>query len=110
MYYSLLSSAFALLIIKVSVFSICDSAYLPPLSNGYIRGTNDMRCGQRFFKQNRESASDDDTAMIVGGNDAAPGEFPFVVSLTQGFSDTHFCGGSVISQRHVMTAAHCLQK
>ena len=43
--------------------------------------------------------------MIVGGNQASPGEFPFMVSLQVGGS--HVCGGSVISSRWILTAAHC---
>jgi trypsin len=44
---------------------------------------------------------------IVGGTDATPGEFPFVVSL-QTLSGFHFCGGSVLDATHVLTAAHCV--
>ncbi len=43
---------------------------------------------------------------IVGGNEAIPGEYPFMVSL-QTNSGFHFYGASVISPTHVMTAAHC---
>jgi trypsin len=47
---------------------------------------------------------------IVGGADAAYGEFPNIVSLlhkpTIGFK-SHFCGGSIYDQTTVITAAHC---
>ncbi|XP_033346598.1 chymotrypsin-1-like [Bombus vosnesenskii] len=44
---------------------------------------------------------------IVGGKDAPVGKFPHQVSLRQ--SGSHFCGGSIIDSRHILTAAHCVQ-
>ncbi|XP_033229489.1 mite allergen Der p 3-like [Belonocnema kinseyi] len=43
---------------------------------------------------------------IVNGEDAKAGEIPYQVSLqTYGY---HFCGGSVLNENYVITAAHCV--
>lgn len=47
---------------------------------------------------------------IVGGSDIIEGSRPYLVSagIRSWFFDEHVCGGSVISSRAVLTAAHCL--
>uniref|UniRef100_A0A452RSV8 Peptidase S1 domain-containing protein n=1 Tax=Ursus americanus TaxID=9643 RepID=A0A452RSV8_URSAM len=42
---------------------------------------------------------------IINGEDAVPSSWPWQVSLQTG-SGLHFCGGSLISQHWVVTAAH----
>ncbi|GAA4923799.1 hypothetical protein GCM10023237_51350 [Streptomyces coeruleoprunus] len=41
-------------------------------------------------------------APVVGGTRAAQGEFPWMVRLSMG------CGGSLLTQQIVLTAAHCV--
>lgn len=42
---------------------------------------------------------------IVGGHDAAPGEYPYVAHI---LIDKNFqCTGTLVTPRHVVTAAHC---
>merc|ERR1712186_119683 len=41
---------------------------------------------------------------IVGGVEATPHQFPWQVGL---FFDGYFCGGSIISEEYILTAAHC---
>ncbi|EFN88482.1 Chymotrypsin-1 [Harpegnathos saltator] len=43
---------------------------------------------------------------IVGGKDAEIGKYPYQVSLRL-FGD-HMCGGSVIDENNILTAAHCI--
>lgn len=46
---------------------------------------------------------------IVGGQQAKRGQFPFIVSLyhVNPFTTLNFCAGSILSDRVVITAAHC---
>ncbi|KAJ8976746.1 hypothetical protein NQ317_004298 [Molorchus minor] len=42
---------------------------------------------------------------IVGGNPADIKDYPYQVSVL--YDSTHACGGSILSERYVLTAAHC---
>ncbi|KAK6190400.1 hypothetical protein SNE40_002280 [Patella caerulea] len=55
-------------------------------------------------------ASSELSQRIVGGANAYAGQFPWQVSLqrSSGSSWSHICGGSLIANNRVLTAAHCV--
>lgn len=47
---------------------------------------------------------------IVGGNEATRGEIPWQVALINQATGLAFCGGSLLSDVWVITAAHCIEE
>ena len=47
------------------------------------------------------------TLNIINGTEAQPNEFPWQVALVRSSLQTLICGGTIISKKHVLTAAHC---
>ena len=52
--------------------------------------------------------SQNKNARIIGGQPAKINEHPWMVALIDTRDDLQFCGGSLIAEDWVMTAAHCL--
>ncbi|XP_076630694.1 trypsin-2 isoform X1 [Colletes latitarsis] len=48
------------------------------------------------------------TGRIVNGTKAVLRQFPYQVSLRRSYNSRHFCGGSLIDEYYVLTAAHCM--
>ena len=44
---------------------------------------------------------------IVGGETASNGTWNWIVSIRLKRTNSHICGGSIISDSHILTAAHC---
>lgn len=49
-----------------------------------------------------------ESILIVGGEPAKLGEFPYIVSLA--IDGTHDCGGVLVNSNTVVSAAHCVIK
>lgn len=45
---------------------------------------------------------------IVNGDQVKPGTWPFQVALYGGDKLHYFCGGSILNENWIVTAAHCL--
>ena len=79
----------------ILLFSVFSVALCSPL------GPN---CGKRKFEF--------PGTRIIGGRPAKQGEFPWQVSIGRisvaTGEITHFCGGTILSNNTILTAAHCL--
>jgi transmembrane serine protease 3 len=71
-----------------------------------------QKCGQPTVAQRRVRLNLNDTGRIVGGVEARPNSFPWIVSMQMG--GRHFCGGTLLRVNNqeqtdiVVTAAHCV--
>lgn len=80
-------------------------AQLPPLSSSHFN--KELKARQDELKLE---------ARVIGGNDARLGDSPWSVSLqalvsrpgTGQVEYRHYCGGTIISEHYILTAAHCL--
>lgn len=69
-----------------------------------------MKCHVLFavaaFVLTIASSKADSSSFIIGGSDAAIEDYPYMAGVMNfGFTS---CGGSIISARNVLTAAHCI--
>ncbi|OQR73822.1 hypothetical protein BIW11_09495 [Tropilaelaps mercedesae] len=46
---------------------------------------------------------------IVGGREATPGSYPWIIAVFVDFNNQkiHICGATLVSHRHIVSAAHC---
>ena len=72
----------------------------------FLNGKSEPVCGKRTIAY--------DTVRIAQGQKAAPGDWPWMVLLgyaRKGATKPSFeCGGTLISEKNVLTGAHCLEK
>ncbi|CAF4135531.1 unnamed protein product [Rotaria sp. Silwood2] len=78
-------------------------------SNIYICNKNNVSCGCGFTNVALTPSR------IVGGEEAIPYSWSMVVSLRydclkNGNMTTHCCGGSILNEYYILTAAHCVDK
>ncbi|XP_008411784.1 acrosin [Poecilia reticulata] len=64
-----------------------------------LAATSNQSCGKRKL------AVPPGASRIIGGRDAPEGAWPWQASIQ--FLGTHFCGGTIISNKWVVSAAHC---
>lgn len=75
---------------------LCDSLFAVAQSTCGMKGYDDTPWG----RMNGTSPK------IVNGQDATPCEYTWQISMRQ--RSNHYCGGSIISDKWILTAAHCV--
>ncbi|XP_056375389.1 acrosin-like [Hyla sarda] len=94
-----------LVLLQVTAILLCqfmDHGALFP----HHRISTPLACGDRPL------AGQEFGSRIVGGKDALPGSWPWLVSIQQAIDEDHFvhvCGGSILNDKWILTAAHCFK-
>jgi secreted trypsin-like serine protease len=90
--------------IAVGQYAIC--AAQEPTAGTFVR------TGNADYDDAVQGFIDKAAPKIVGGKPAMPGAYPWQVSLVvSSISDAgrgHFCGGSILNEKWIVTAAHCM--
>ncbi|KAK9701881.1 Trypsin [Popillia japonica] len=78
-----------------------------PFYKPTIENSTSLRMCNSYFRSKRQAIP---VAAVVGGDDARPKEFPHLALLGYGDPDNiqWACGGTLISDQYVLTAAHCI--
>ncbi|CAF1981776.1 unnamed protein product [Rotaria magnacalcarata] len=87
----------------------CMGSRASPCPNYKIRFCCSSNTNQSSFNQCGQTFTQpilDASIRIVNGLEARPHSFPWAVSLQ--YNNIHDCGGVIIDQWHILTAAHCL--
>ena len=72
----------------------------------FIQSARKYQCTAHQKEELTTKDSNDILTKIIDGQETAINEYPWIVSLQ--LANGHFCGGSLISEKWVLTAAHCI--
>src|SRR5262245_9666204 len=79
------------------------------MSRAYILASRLLLLAGLIGGLSGQALGETDTKMITGGTEAPEGKYPWQVRLYSSMDDNiGFCGGSIIDEKWILTAAHCL--
>ncbi|XP_066985423.1 chymotrypsinogen A-like [Macrobrachium rosenbergii] len=87
-----------ILILSVVALSCATIPFLPSPVKRSVNFTHTEECG----------VAHPGLARIVGGDRSSLDKWPWLVSI-RSFPNKIFCGGSILTSRHVLTSAHCMK-
>jgi len=88
-------------------FVVCAALLLNFCDVAKAQWQMDATCGRSKYNNAGEMPPGSKERMIVGGIPAQANEFPWQVSI-QNRMGSHYCGGSIITDQWILTAAHCM--
>jgi len=86
--------------------TVAAAAFAAPRHSAEPSRIWDDNCGGSFLGANACPEGGHKGLRVVGGWEAQPNSLPWMVSLL--WFGSHFCGGSIVTNRHIITAAHCV--
>jgi secreted trypsin-like serine protease len=100
-----------LLLLSAAVVSLC-LVQPPAHGEATIEEAASESFGSPDYLETMRAFLAGELRKIVGGEPAEPGQFPWQVSLGVSWianpAQAHFCGGSILNETWILTAAHCV--